>query len=567
MDTRQRYALILRQMEITVKKRKKLLSLLLCTAELLSLASCGSGGDRGDGLNHMYDAALCGNPGSLDPQYASDESSANVIRNLYSGLLERDKDGSIICRNAESYTVSPDGTVYTFTLREDNYWFFDENNDDAISDEECFPVTAGDYEFALKRILDPRMQSPYACEFSGIKGATDPGTGAVSSDNAEIYAIDDRTLVIVLEHPDAEFPARMAEPAAFPCNPDFFYSTKGRYGLDDRSVMSNGAFYVRQWFFDPYGVNNILYMKRNDKNDNEDFPVAPGYLSYSIEADEAGVEKRFHDRETECITVLSTAMYNPKKYAISGESCMTLGLVFNPGDSVWSSENMRKALAYSIDREALAAQITDKGLSAAAGIIPPAVLLGDRSYREICPDSAYAHYDRELAVNCFNEAKQAAGAESLESVKIMADVSTVDSSYLHTLSQKWQELFGCYIGIEDVTHEDFTERMESRDYTIALCPVTGNCGIGESFIRRFEEVPYLCISGAPLTLSSSLMSCSTFDELAERYSGAESVLLDRLEFIPLFYRSRWLVCDSDNENISFDPFTGAIDYRCALNYS
>lgn len=550
-----------------MKKRKRLLSVLLCGAEMLSLASCGSGGDRGSGINHMYDAALCGNPGSLDPQYASDESSANVIRNLYSGLLDRDSDGNIICRNAESYTVSDDGTVYTFTLRDDNYWFFDENGDDAISDEECFPVMADDYVFALKRVLDPRMQSPYAHEYANIKGATNPETGQISDENAEIYATDMKTLVIVLEKPDAEFPARMAEPAAYPCNRQFFYGTKGRYGLDDRSVMSNGPFYVRQWFFDPYGVNNILYMKRNDKNDNDDFPVCPGYLSYSIEADEEGVKKRFHDRETEALTSLSMTAYNPRKYVISGESCMTLGLIFNQNDPVWSSESMRRAIASSIDRDELAGLIKGSELSAASGIIPPAVKLGGKSYRDIIPDNQFFRYDRELAVNSFNEAKQAAGAESLDSVRIMVNVDTADSSYLHTLAQKWQEMFGTYIGIEDVTPEEFNERIASGDYTMALYPLCSSSDIGESFIRRFETEPCLQTEEALPELSRLLMTCADEDTLADTYRASETAILDRTGFIPLFYKTRWLICDSDNEDIYFDPFSGATDYRRALNFS
>ena len=95
------------------------------------LPSCGNP-DRGSGLNHMYDAPLLGNPQSLDPQFADDPSSNTVIKNLYSGLMTTDKSGGLVCCNASDYSVSEDGTAYTFHLREDNYWFFDENDDDVI---------------------------------------------------------------------------------------------------------------------------------------------------------------------------------------------------------------------------------------------------------------------------------------------------------------------------------------------------------------------------------------------------------------------------------------------------
>ena len=76
------------------------------------LTGCGNE-DKGSGTGHMYDAVLCGNPASLDPQFAYDPASNTVIKNLYSGLMTVDAGGNIVCCNAESYTVSDDGTGYT----------------------------------------------------------------------------------------------------------------------------------------------------------------------------------------------------------------------------------------------------------------------------------------------------------------------------------------------------------------------------------------------------------------------------------------------------------------------
>ena len=251
----------------------------LCT---VSLFSCGSS-DTNGGEGHMYSVALKGNPQSLDPQFAEDESSATVIKNLYSGLMQTDKDGNLSVCTASDYNVSADGLVYTFDLREDNYWFFDENDDDVIDDGEYFPVTAADYVFALKRLLDPQMKSPYAKDFACIKNGEKILSGQLSPDDSGIVAKSDTQLEITLDYPCAEFLKLLSTQAAFPCNEEFFLSTKGRYGLDDRSVMSNGPFYVRQWFYDPYGSNNILYMRKNSANVCESYEVLPSYVSFSIE--------------------------------------------------------------------------------------------------------------------------------------------------------------------------------------------------------------------------------------------------------------------------------------------
>ena len=84
--------------------KKKILA--VCAALMCAAAfSCGNT-DRGSGTGHMFDVPLQGNPESLDPQFASDASSATVIKNLYSGLVELDSAGNIQLCNAESYEKS-----------------------------------------------------------------------------------------------------------------------------------------------------------------------------------------------------------------------------------------------------------------------------------------------------------------------------------------------------------------------------------------------------------------------------------------------------------------------------
>ncbi|MCC8135778.1 MAG: ABC transporter substrate-binding protein, partial [Ruminococcus sp.] len=177
---------------------KRILALILAASFVLPLFSCGDESDdtsQSDGSGMMYNASLLNNPESLDPQYACDEASNTVIANLYSGLMKFADDGTAVCCNAESYSISEDGLTYTFNLRSDNYWFFDENDDDTVDDEECFPVTAEDYVFALQRVLDPEMQSPYSEYFTCIKGGEAAANGTSSADSIGVYAADSSTLV------------------------------------------------------------------------------------------------------------------------------------------------------------------------------------------------------------------------------------------------------------------------------------------------------------------------------------------------------------------------------------
>ncbi len=547
--------------EIIVKKKPLVMSVMILAA---LLTGCGNE-DKGSGTGHQYKAVLCGNPESLDPQFADDPSSNTVIKNLYSGLMSVDAGGNIVCCNAESYTVSEDGTAYTFSLRDDNYWFFDENNNDVIEEDEYFPVTAKDYVFALRRVLDPKMKSPYAQDFSCIKGAELVERGLFEPSSAEIYAPDDKTLVVALEEPNAEFLYLMSTPAAYPCNEEFFDSTKGRYGLDDRSVMSNGAFFVRQWFYDPYGKNNILYMKRNDADWSKTYDINPALLSFSIERSEEDIRAVFKAEDTECFTTQNRNPYNPKKYIVEGTAATTLGLIFNPEDKFFSNENMRRAIACAVDRGKLAKDL-DSDLEPAYGIIPPAVKLSGRSYRELVSDRSFDLFDSEKAQDCFTHGRSEVGAESLEGVKVLVCGGTVDTAALHTLTQDWQSIFGTYIGIDEVTAEEYSRRIEEGDYSLALYPLKGELGYGTSVLAQFGRIPCLQYA-ADAELTAPLRTCADTNALVEAYTSAERAIIEGYGFVPVFYKKSYLIASKDNEQIYYDPFTEAVDFRLALNYS
>lgn len=538
---------------------------LLCTAFLvLPLYSCDKE-DKGSGANHLYDVPLSGNPESLDPQFANDPSSNTVIKNLYSGLVSSDINGNIVCCNAESYTVSSDQLTYTFTLRQDNYWFYDQNDNDEIDENEYFPVTADDYVFALQRVLDPRMQSPYVSNFSCIKNGSAVINGKSAPETAGIYARDDFTLEINLEYPSAEFLGMLSTAAAYPCNRDFFESTKGRYGLDDTSVMSNGPFYVRQWFFDPYGKHNILYMRRNEINANEKFQVLPAYVSFTIQNSDSDVQELFRNGEIECFSTLQDS-YNKNKYSVKSSPAITLGLIFNPQSKTFSNKNLRKALAYSIDRNYLSDQIDDD-TEIASGIIPPAVTLAGRSYRELSSDSQFSSYEPDNARKYLQDAKKELNIGSVESVKILVNAETADSGDLHLLSQSWQDTLGIYIGIEDVTAEEFNKRIADGNYTIALFPLKGDIGSGISVIGQFEKIDCLKAAAGNASFTEDILKCADISSLVEAYTNSEKTITSGYGFIPLFYKNAYLISSNDNESLIYDPFTGAIDYRLAQNFS
>lgn len=527
-----------------------------------------------EGANYSFSCAITGNPESLDPQYASDVNSINVIGNLYTGLMKTDDSGAVEKAVAKDFSVSEDGMTYTFELRTDCFWFFDENEDEEADTDELTKVTAHDFEFAFKRIYNPETHSPHKEKFKCLKNA-EAIIGGSDYNTLGVKAVSDTELVFELEYPSAGFLSSLAFTAAMPCNEEFFNNSKGRYGLDERSVASNGAFFIRQWFYDPYGHDNFIYMAKNYSNNDFD-RIYPSNLNYYIKETEEEVDKSFDDGTS---GVTTSFEYNPSKYEdmdCNGYYNYTFGIIINPTKKQYANKSIRKALAYGIDKESFASSLPDD-MTAAYGIIPPGVSFLNKGYREINADRAVSmsssdgdpiDYDPDKALEFYESGMQQMGLKSLENIKILVPENYMDTEYLHLVTQDWQTLFGFYIGIEEVAPEEYRQRLADGEYTMAIYPLSGKYNSPLAFLEEFDannnEFGY---SGASVKeLTDEIKKLGNYNDSVEIYSKAENMLLNEFEFIPVFYKKEFQILDNGNHDIIYDPFTKQLNFRYAKYY-
>lgn len=126
-----------------------------------------------------YTEGLVGSPQFLNPLYSvASDTDSDLSRLIFSGLMRWDANQGLVTDLAESYTVSEDQKVYTFTLRTDAKW----HNDGSL-------VVAEDVVFTYQAIQNPEYHSPLAVSFSGMT----------------VEAQDDRTVVFTLAEPFAPF--------------------------------------------------------------------------------------------------------------------------------------------------------------------------------------------------------------------------------------------------------------------------------------------------------------------------------------------------------------------------
>lgn len=544
-------------------------------ASVMAAACTGCEKSEPEGANYSFDCALSGNPESLDPQFASDINSMTVIENMFTGLMKTDENGTLEKAIAKDFEISEDGLEYNFTLKGNCYWFFDADQDEEPDDNEVTVVTAHDFEFAFKRIFDPQTCSPHREKYKCLKNAESIINGSADYTMLGVKAVSDTELKFELEYPNAGFLSSLALTPAMPCNERFFYDSKGRYGLDDKSIASNGAFFVRQWFYDPYGKDNFIYMGRNLKNNNFDriYPLA---LNFYIKKTEEDVIKSFDEGMSDVVT---SFVYDPKKF--EGKSMKsffnyTFGIIINPKSEQYSNTNIRKAFAYSVDKEAFAEDLPDDML-AAYGIIPPGISFLNKGYREINADKASAvsssdgeliAYDPDKAMEFYNAGMEQMGLKSLENIKLLIPENFMDTEYLHSVTQNWQTLFGLYVGIQELPIDDYNSCIGNGDYTMAIYPLSGNYNDPVSVLEKFEaENNEFGYANSTLQgIIDDIKKLGNYNDGVELYSKAENVIINDFAFIPIFYKKEFFIMGTGNHDIIYDPFTKQFNFRYAKYY-
>lgn len=548
---------------------KRLAITLLCPVLLLGGCRMPFQKEEGDGSGYLFTYTLTENPDNLDPQIAQNTAAFTVLRNMMQGLLEEQPDGTLTYGVASHYGITEDGLRYTFTLRDDSYWYFDENKNDEIDNGEKWRVTAEDFVFAFQRIFQKETKSPYKDDFRCISGADAVIDEGASVDTIGVYAESENTLVFQLSRPCAEFLTLLSTPAAMPCSRQFFEKTGGRYGLDEDSVISNNGFYMRRWFYDPYGSDNLIYLSRNSANDTVQ-RVYPSDVTFLIRNSQAKADEEFAAGKSD---ILTTSRYYPEYNAAAGYSVtswktVTLGFVLNPEWEAFGSMEIRNAFSAAVPRSLFPAN-SGGDAEGAYGIVPPETRIGTSSYKDYVRSPLFDEMSEADIKSLFQKGMHDLGLTSLPSADVLVCDGTVAEEDLYEIIQVWQSLFGFYAGIEFVPESEFEDRLDAKDYVIALCGVTGSRNMASSVLETFRTGNNLFgYSNESLdTLLDNMNNARDWTELSVICRDAEEIIAGDYIFLPVFYKSRYLIYSSKNRDISYEPYSGVIDLRRAKYYS
>ena len=211
------------------------LGVLVLGAILWVLAQWNEGGasDAVDAATGTVTLALSQEPPQMDSTRGTDQVSFRILGHVMEGLLRYDGSNRLVGGVAERWEVRD--LSATFWLRPEARW----SNGEA--------VTARDFVFAWRKVLEPANASEYAFILYGIKNAEAVNRGELPPEELGVRAVDDRTLHVDFARPVPYFDKLTAFATYNPINEAFYESTNGRYGADAEDLLYNGPFTIASW--------------------------------------------------------------------------------------------------------------------------------------------------------------------------------------------------------------------------------------------------------------------------------------------------------------------------------
>ena len=407
---------------------------------------------------------LSAEPPTVDPSLTSDSVGVEISENIFLGLTNLNADGTIEPELATEWSVSEDGLVYTFNMRDDVPWV---NYTPSQGIVEVGQVTADDIVYGVKRTCNPETGSDYAYVNYIIKGCQDLNTADIAAlspeevqalvDAVGVTAVDSYTVQFEINTPAPYFPAIAGMWVNRP-QPQATIEEHGEAWTEAGNIVTNGPFVVTNWFH-----NDSMNFERN--------PLWYGWAD--------GTRGNIDKVDTFFITETSTefAMYEsgeldtaavplPDMERVKADPVLSQELVIAPSACTYyygfvntkeplDNVLVRKALSAAIDRQSMVDNVL-KGGQIPANTFAPSMIFGNAAED---PDIAPWALTEEQGGTGYAAAVEQAKAwlaeagypdgEGFPAITIMHNTSEAHAQIAQAIQAMWKEALNIEVNVEN----------------------------------------------------------------------------------------------------------------------
>jgi oligopeptide transport system substrate-binding protein len=545
------------------KLHRKSIVLLLCIvlAGGIVLAGCGNGND-GKGNNagssgaaeQVFRMNLFSEPPSLDPAAAQDNNSFTVLAAVLEGLTRLDENAQVQPGVAKDWTVSEDGKTYTFTLREDAKWSNGE------------PVTAYDFEFAWKRVLDPNAEvpAPYAYQLYYLKNGQAYNEGKADVGEVGVKALDERTLQVELENPTAYFLKLTAFVTYYPVH-QATVEANPAWAAEAETFVSNGPFVLKEW-----NHNESIVLAKNDAYYAKDEIKLQEVRMVMIE--EASTELNMFEvgdldwagRPLGQIPVdlIPKLKDDPGANLTIKPIASSYYYVFNTTAEPFNNVKVRKALSMAIDRQMLVEEVTKGGQEPAYGMVA-GVTGVEKPYREEFDDRQFFQEDYDAAKQLLAEGLAELGLSSFPEATLIYNEGEGHMKLATAITDMWRQNLGIEVKIESQEFGVLLNNRMNLNYQIARAGWGADYDDPMTFIDLFTSFSGNNDTGWKNAQYDELVAKANAEQdPAQRMAyiqQAETILMDEMVILPIYYYTAIWMQKDYVKNVIID-YAGNIDF-------
>jgi len=479
--------------------------------------------ERGNQARELY-IGIGTEPAGLDPHLITGLTELYVTLAFLEGLATFDNESMTIQPGvAESWDISADGLTYTFHLDSEARW----SNGD--------PVTAEDFLFSFERILSPALGAPYAYMLYNMKNAESFHKGKLKN-FAEVGASapDTTTLIIELEQPTPYFLSLLTHYTWWPVHPPTILK-HGR--MTDRisewtkpgNFVGNGPFTLESW-----QINSSIVAKKNPLYRDPDSVWLNGihFLPIQVDAEERAF-RAGHLHLTSTVLPHRIDWYRrnmPERMRFD----TALGVYYymiNTSREPLDDPRVRKALAYSIDREAITEHVLKAGQQPAYHFTPPNT---GGSYNT----QARLVYDPDLARKLLAEAGYPDGS-GFPSFEILYNTSDAHRSIAVAIQQMWKKELGIDVTLYNQEWKVYLSTRESGEFDILRAAWFGDYDDPNTFLSLGETDNGNNHTNWSHSEYDRLIKAAALEQSRDNrfqlFQQAEAILLDEMPFIPIYF--------------------------------
>ena len=525
-----------------IKVKKKLLLFLVVLMIVSQFSAFGSGAQESEGKVTQKIVANTHDSESWDP--LRDSTIGTLTSHIFETLVIWE-DGKLVPGAAKSIELSDDGLVYTITLKDNLKW----------SDGK--PLSAEAFKYGMLRTLDPASAGKYAKDVFYIKNGEAFNAGEVGADEVGIKVISDTVLELTLEGPCGFFESVLTNKGYAPLRKDIVESDPN-WWMKPETMIGSGAFMMKEF---EQGYKMVLVPNPNYWNADE---VKLDTLEFRFIADSQVELLAFKSNEIQVGIAPPSDLV--QELIASGDlyvypKLQVYWLVMNNQMSPMDDVRIRRALALSIDREAIVNNVLRGGQVPAFGMCPPIVndVSAGKPFRDVYPE--YFQMDVPKAKKLLAEAGYPDG-KGFPPTTYLLSIGGDHAVIAQAIQSMWKQNLGIEVELEALEIAVFIKERRARNYPIARYVWTSNRPDPSIWLQLYTtDEPNNDSDYRNPEYDRIIDAAARETDVDKRFAylhQAEKMLIDDMAVIPLFYPMNKILLKENLKSLTFTPAGGVL---------